>query len=236
MPQAQARIWDDEGNVVIDTDSGAALAFETLRTLHEEGLLYNSTVFQPPLYEATREGRVATYYIGAFWDEFLRANVPDMEGKWRVMPAPVFEEIGLGGAPVLGIQCLVNKPDPVYAGLFIELWEIFNFNAEAREQWTDLMVELAAPYTNPIALELLEDPYWQQPSDFYGGQSFRQMEGIGLQNPSQNLRVTNQDAEADQIISAELEQWVAGSQTMEQAIANMGEQLRERIGQAPPLE
>lgn len=50
MPQAQARIWDDEGNVVIDTDPGARLAFETLQTMHEEGLLYNSTVFQPPLY------------------------------------------------------------------------------------------------------------------------------------------------------------------------------------------
>jgi multiple sugar transport system substrate-binding protein len=236
MPQAQARIWDDEGNVVIDTDPGARLAFETLETLHDEGLLYNSAVFQPPLYEATRAGQIATFYIGAFWDEFLRANVPDMAGQWRVMPAPVFEEIGMGGAPVIGIECLINKPEPVYADLYKELWEIYQFDAEARQKWTEEMVALNAPYANPIALELLEDPFWQQPSDFYGGQSFRQMEGIGLQNPSQNLRVTDKDAEADQIISAELELWVAGSQTMDEAIANMGELLRERIGQAPARE
>lgn len=236
MPQANARIWDDEGNVVIDTDPGAALAFETLRTLHEEGLLYSSTIFQPPLYEATREGKIATYYIGAFWDEFLRNNLPDMAGSWRVMPPPVFEEIGTGGAPVIGIECLINKPDNPYAQLFMDLWEIYQFDAAARQKWTERMEELNAPYTNPIALELLADPFWQLPSEYYGGQSFRQMEGEGLQNVSENLRVTEDDAEADQIISAELELWIAGSQSMEEAIEAMGQQLRDRIGQAPPAE
>lgn len=233
MPQAEARIWDDEGNVVIDTDPGTQLALGTLETLYSEGLLYSSTMFQPPLYDATREGKIATYYIGAFWDEFLRQNVPDMEGKWRVMSAPVFEEIGLGGAPVVGMQCLIDKPNPVYADLYKLIWEDYHFNAAAREKWTNQMVEQNAPYSNPIARELLEDDFWKEPEPFYGGQSFREMEGKGLENPSQNLRVTEKDAEADQIISAEIEKWVAGSQTMDEAIANMGQQLRDRIGQAP---
>jgi multiple sugar transport system substrate-binding protein len=60
MPQANARIWDDEGNVVIDTDPGARLAFETLETMHDEGLLFSATVFDPPLYEATRQDKIAT--------------------------------------------------------------------------------------------------------------------------------------------------------------------------------
>jgi multiple sugar transport system substrate-binding protein len=233
MPQAQARIWDAEGNVVIDTDPGAALALKTLETLDSEGLLYTTAMFQPPLYDATREGKIATFYIGAFWDEFLRKNVPDMEGKWRVMPAPVFEDVGLGGAPVVGMECLINKPNPVYADLYKLIWEDYQFNAAAREKWTNQMVEQDAPYSNPIALELLADDFWKEPEPFYGGQSFREMEGVGLENPSQNLRVTEADAEADQIISAEIERWVAGSQTMDEAIANMGQQLRATIGQAP---
>ncbi len=233
MPQANARIWDEEGSVVIDTDPGAKLAFDTLATLFEEGLLYNSTIFQPPLFEATRQGTVATYYIGAFWDEFLRQNVPDMEGKWRVMNAPVFEEVGLGGAPVVGLECLINKPNPVYADLYKMIWEDYQFNAEAREKWTRQMVEQNAPYSNPIALELLEDPFWQEPTPFYGGQSFRAAEAAGLENVSQNLIVTEKDAEADTIISAELEAYVAGNQSMDEAIANMGRLLRERIGTAP---
>ncbi len=233
MPQAGAQIWDEGGNVVIDTDPGAKRAFGTLSTLYEEDLLYKSAIFQPPLYEATREGKIATFYIGAFWDEFLRKNLPDMEGSWRVMPVPVYEDLQLGGAPVVGLECLVNKPDPVYADLYKTIWEAYQFDSEARNQWTEQMVEQEAPYSNPIALDLLTDPLWQEPTAYYGGQSFRAAEASGLVNVSKNLVVTEADAEADAIISAELENYVAGNQTMAEAIANMGEQLRSRIGTAP---
>ena len=236
MPQANARIWDDDGNIVIDKDPGTKLAFGTLDQMYQEGLLFKSAIFKPPLYEATREGKVATYYIGAFWSEFLRQNLPDMEGKWRVMPAPMFKDIALRGAPVVGPKSLIKKPKMVYAELWKKYWLDFHFNGEARKKWTDAMVEQNAPYPNPITKELLADPYWKEPSKYYGGQSFREMEATGLENPSQNLRVTIKDAEADQIISAELEKYLAGDQTMDKAISNMGQVLRDRIGKAPAKE
>ena len=43
---------------------------------------------------------------------------------------------------------------------------------------------------------------------------------------------TPQDAEADEIITAELETYIAGNQTMEEAIANMDKNLKAKIGQA----
>jgi multiple sugar transport system substrate-binding protein len=233
MPQAKARIWDDDGNVVIDQDPGTKLALGYLETLLKEKLLYNSAPLQPPLYEATRQGKVATYYIGAFYDEFTRANLGDMAGKWRVMKAPVFKDIGLGGAPVIEIQCITNKPNAPYAELYKKMWEDYNFNAQAREAWTNAMVAQKGAYGNPIAKDLLAQPFWKQPEPYYGGQSFREWEGIGLENPSENLRVTQKDAEADTIITAEIEKVVAGNQTMDQAIANMGKNLRDKIGKAP---
>ena len=68
--------------------------------------------------------------------------------------------------------------------------------------------------------------------DVKGGQSFREWEALTLQNGSVNLIVTPQDAEGDTIISAEIEKYVAGSQTMEQAIANMDANLKAKIGTA----
>ena len=44
--------------------------------------------------------------------------------------------------------------------------------------------------------------------------------------------VTPNDAEADNIISAEIEKYVAGEQTMDQAISNMDRELKARIGKA----
>lgn len=58
------------------------------------------------------------------------------------------------------------------------------------------------------------------------------MEGKCLENGAANLVVTPQDAEADEIISAELEKYVAGNQSMSDAIANMDKNLKAKIGKA----
>ena len=114
MPQANARIWDEEGNVVIGEDEGTKLAFNTLDTMYSEGLLMKTEIMEPALYDAINNQEVATFYIGAFWDEFMRKNCQATAGQWRAMPSPVFEEIGTAGAPVSAYFCIVNKGDNVY--------------------------------------------------------------------------------------------------------------------------
>ncbi len=234
MPQAAAKIWDDDGNVVIDKDPGALKAFHYFETLHNEGLLLNSPILQPPLYEAAREGKVATFYIGAFYDEFLKANDKDMAGKWRVMPAPVFKGLNLGGAPVVDIVGIIAKPNAPYAELYKRIWYDYNFDSPARIAYTKEVMSLNGPVQNPLSKAMLDEPFWKEPDPYYGGESFKQMEGMGLRNVSRNLRVTTVDAEADTIIAAELEKFVANDETMDQAIANMAKTLREQIGKAPP--
>lgn len=84
MPQAGARIWDENGQVVLGSDEGAKKAFGMLDTLNSEGLLLKSQIMQPALYDAVNSQQVATFYIGAFWDEFLRMNCQATAGQWRV--------------------------------------------------------------------------------------------------------------------------------------------------------
>ena len=233
MPQANAKIWDDEGNVVIGQDEGTKLALDTLDTLYSEGLLMRVEMYDPAMYDATNNHQIATYYLGAYWDEFMRQNCQATAGEWRVMSAPVFEEVGTAGAPVSSYMCIVNKgEDTVYQGLLEQIWHDYTFDSASRMAWTESMEEQNAPYSNPISLEMLEDEFWKEPSDYYGGQSFREWEALTLQNGSANLIVTPQDAEGDTIISAEIEKYVAGSQTMEQAIANMDANLKAKIGTA----
>ena len=112
------------------------------------------------------------------------------------------------------------------------MWHDFTFDIEAKEVWVKSMEEQNAPYSNPVSKEMLEDPFWKEPSDFYGGMSFREMEGACLANGAANLVVTPQDAEADEIISAEIEKYVAGNQSMSDAIANMDKNLKSKIGKA----
>lgn len=236
MPQADAHIWDDDGNIVIGSDEGTKLALGTLDRMNEEGLLLKSPIMEPALYDSIKNGEVATFYIGAFWDEFMRKNCTETAGEWRVMSAPVFESVGVAGAPVCNYFAIINKGDNVYAGLLEKLWADFQFDSEPREEWVKSMEEQNAPYSNPISLEMLENEFWKEPSEFYGGQSFREQEGKGLENSSVNLVVTPQDSEADVIISAELEKYIAGVQSMDEAIANMDKNLKAKIVKAEVIK
>jgi multiple sugar transport system substrate-binding protein len=148
------------------------------------------------------------------------------------MNAPVFSGIKTGGAPVSSLYCIVDKMPNKYTGLIQKLWYDFQSNLEERNAWVDEMEKVKGPYSNPVSRKLLAHSFWQAPSEFYGGQSFRKAEGDGLNNPSSNMLVTASDAEADIIISAELEKYVAGEQSMDQAIANMDRELKMRIKKA----
>ncbi|PWM39885.1 MAG: sugar ABC transporter substrate-binding protein [Clostridiales bacterium] len=231
-PQAKARIWDDEGNVVFGSDEGTKLAASTLDTLFKEDLLLRSQVMQPPLYDSIRNGEVATFYIGAFWDEFIRKNTPEIAGKWRMMTAPKYEDIGLRGAPVTGMMAIVNKPDAKYADLFKDIWYDYMFTAEYRNQHAQNMADEDGPCWNPISKALSEDPFWKSPDPFYGDQSFKEMETVGLKDAAPNMVVTSSDAEADTIISDELDRYIAGDQDMDTTIKNIDEQLKAKIGTA----
>ncbi len=232
MPQANARIWDEEGNVIIGSDEGTKLALYALDEMNSNGLLIKTEIMGPALYDYMREGKVATFYMGAFWDEFIRKNVSETSGKWRVMPAPYFKEVGTVGAPVASYLAVVNKADGKYSGLVEKLWYDFQFDNQPRIEWVNDMVEQNAPYANPISLEMLEDLFWKEPAEFYGETSFREMESMALKNSSKNLVITPQDAQADEIITIELEKYIAGDQTIDEAIINMEKNLKNKIGQA----
>lgn len=236
MPSAGAKIWDENGEVIIGSDEGTKKALGALDTMNSEGLLMKTTIMEPALYDAINNQKVATFCMGAFWDEFMRQNCEAVKGQWRVMSAPEFEGVGKAGAPVSQFMGIIEKGDNPYSELFRMMWYDFTFDIEAKEVWVNSMEEQNAPYSNPVSKEMLEDPFWKEPSEFYGGMSFREMEGKCLENGAENLAVTPQDAEADEIISAELEKYVAGNQSMEEAIANMDKNLKSKIGKAEVVQ
>ena len=52
MPSADAKIWDDSGEVIIGSDEGTKKALGALDTMNSEGLLMKTTIMEPALYDA----------------------------------------------------------------------------------------------------------------------------------------------------------------------------------------
>ena len=115
MPSADAKIWDDSGEVIIGSDEGTKKALGALDTMNSEGLLMKTTIMEPALYDAINNQKVATFCIGAFWDEFMRQNCDAVKGQWRVMSAPEFEGVQKAGAPVSQYMGIIEKGDNPYS-------------------------------------------------------------------------------------------------------------------------
>ncbi|MFR5788270.1 MAG: hypothetical protein ACLUHE_14975 [Christensenellales bacterium] len=103
------------------------------------------------------------------------------------------------------MYCPINTGNEEKTKLFVDMLLDFNLNAAERNQWTEDMLAMDYATEHPITKELQADPYWLEASDFYGGQSYRQMVTASFENPSANLEVNLNDAEADSIISSEIE-------------------------------
>lgn len=231
-PQAEAHIFDENGNVVWGEDAGVRQAMETLNTLLDEKLVLLTQVLQPPMWDATRNHEIATFYVGAFWDEFLAKNVPEESGEWRLMPAPTYDN-GLRGAPVTEMFAIINKQgETKYEQLIKDCWYDYMFTAEFRNAYADLMAEKQMPCWNPLSKELSADAYWQQPAEYYGGQSFKGAETEGLVNSAPNMVITGSDVEADQIIRDGIDRMIAGDWNMEETIQNIDAELKAKIGKA----
>ncbi len=229
-PQAGAKIFDEQGNVVFGSDPGTRQAMATLNTLLEEKLVLITQVLQPPMWDATRNHEIATFYVGAFWDEFLTKNVPEQSGEWRLMKAPTYDN-GLRGAPVTEMFCIINKQgETKYEQLIKDCWYDYQFTAEFRNKFADIMAEQTMPCWNPLSKELAANDYWKQPAEYYAGQSFKEMETTGLENSAPNMVITASDVEADAIIINGVDKLVAGEWDMETTLANIDAELKTKLG------
>ena len=129
-------------------------------------------------------------------------------------------------------MAIIEKGDNPYSELFRMMWYDFSFDGAAKKSGLSPWKEQNAPYStlfprncysltsgknHPISTAECPSVKWKVSA---------------WENGAENLVVTPQDAEADEIISAELENYVAGNQTMDEAIANMDKNLKAKIGKA----
>ena len=177
MPQAGAKIWDDDGNVVIDKDPGALKAFKYFETLHKEGLLFNSKILEPPLYEATRQGKVATYL-----HRRLLRRVPQGQRQGHGRQVARHGSPGLQGPQPrrrAGRRYRASPPSPTRRTRSCPADLV---RLQLRQRGTQGLHPQGAQGKRPACRtrsprRCCDEPSGRKPDPYYGGQSFKQMEG-----------------------------------------------------------
>jgi len=142
---------------------------------------------------------LATGKICAIWTPdwrvaYVKQYAPMLAGKLRMMPLPVFEDgdhrTSTWGGTMMGISR--NCPDPDAAWKLVEWLYFSREGIEARRQYTDIL---------PPVVEMWDDPYYQQPDAYFGGQKIGQLYVDLARNDLPERHVTPSSTIAESMLS-----------------------------------
>lgn len=222
-----AKIIDDQGNYVVDTDPGVRTAFESFKKLKDSGVVMNIAGWTPDWEQAYANGSLVSTPCGNWLKFFIPKYAPELSGKWAVAQFP---EIGgaVGGSEAGGSLFCVPKDaknKDAAVEVFSKLWLTkegnFGFRAQpGREAFT------------PICVDALADPAVMAP-DAYFGESLMKEEVEAMNtykvfdySPAADLEFT--------ILNQHLAEYLAGSVSLDDALSTAQKDLKNQIGN--PLE
>ncbi|MEV0646007.1 sugar ABC transporter substrate-binding protein [Phytomonospora sp. NPDC050363] len=161
MQQQGAGYFTPDGKVALDSPAALA-ALEIVRRLNDAGLIHNEAGWDA-LVRANKDGKVAAEATGVWWSGTLTTEMPELGGKFGVMPLPAVTPGGIrtasNGGSGLAIPAQAENPDAAWAFAKFAL-------ADAANQTSMMKNEGLFPAYLPA----LADPYFAQPQEYFGGQ------------------------------------------------------------------
>jgi lactose/L-arabinose transport system substrate-binding protein len=162
MQQQGASYFTTDGKVNV-AGPEAVKAMTLLKTLYDKGLIDNEKGWDARV-AAAKAGKAATQATGVWWIGTLTSEMPELSGKFGVMPLPVFEAGGAdtsnNGGSTLAIAATSQNPDLAWAFTKACL-------ADAKSQAT--MLENQGIF--PAYLPAFDEPVMTAPHPYFGGQT-----------------------------------------------------------------
>lgn len=154
------------GKVAVNSPE-AVRALTLLKTLKDKDLLQNEKGWDGRV-TATKQGKAATQPTAAWWTGTLTGEMPELSGKFGVIPLPAFDEGGArtsaNGGSALAITAQTKNQDTAWS--FVE-WLLAN-----KEQQVSMMKTEAL---FPAYLPSLSDPFFDEPQAYFGGQKINRL-------------------------------------------------------------
>lgn len=193
-------------------------AFELAREVRRQRLDARVTAWSNEWAEAFRRGRLATELSGA-WMVGQMANwvAPDTRGLWRAAHLPADTFVGYGGT----FYALPRRADPARKAL---AWDF------VRLLTLDPALQLAAFRAEdafPALLAVHEDPFFDEPLPFLGGQPARRLwrEAARRITP---VQVHRQNNFADEVVGTELDNVMDRGKPIDEALGDAERLLQRR--------
>ena len=209
--------FDQQSNVLV-TSPRFVRAFELARQVRRQKLDAKVGAWSNEWSEGFRRGTIATQMSGAWLAGHLNNWLaPDTKGLWRAAQLPEGAFAAYGGT-FFAIPRGAPAAHKALAWQFIQLMTL------------DRTVQLAAFRQQdafPALVETYDDPFFEQPIDFLGGQAAR----VGWRTASRRIAavdVHKQDAFASEVIDTELDKVLDRGKDIATALADAQRLLQQR--------
>lgn len=193
-------------------------AFELAAQVRREGLDAKVYNWSSDWTEGFRRGVIATQMIGAWLAGFLNSWLaPKTRGLWRAAHLPEGSFAAYGGS----FYAMPAKGEPSRRALAWDLLQHLTLNRQL------LLDAFQAHDIFPALVDTFDDPFFDEPLPFLGGQPARRI----WREAARNIRaveVHRQDAFADEVINTELDKVLVRGKDVASALGDAERLLARR--------
>lgn len=220
MQQLEQSYFTEDGEVAVDDDA-AHEALALMETMQSKGLIVNAKGWDG-LVSATKEGRAAAQPTAVWWAGSLVGDMPELDGKYGVMPLPTFDGTGATTSNIGGSSLAVpSQSDNQQAA-----WEFIRFALLDKENQTSMMENEGL---FPSYLPALDDPYFDQPQPYFGGQSAYAM-FADLVGRIPSIPYSDDDAKASEVMDDAVAAVLLGDEDLDAALESAAGQIASATG------
>ncbi len=216
--QSGEGLYFDQNNQVLVQSHRFTRAFELARQIRHNKLDARVTDWSNEWSEGLRRGSLATQLSGAWLVAHLAQWLaPKTAGLWRAAQLPEQNWAAYGGS-FLAIPKHIETNQKALA------WDFIQFLTLQRSQQLSAFTQFDA---FPSLLSTYNDPYFEAPIPFLGGQTARTLWRDAAQH-IQAVAVHRQDAFADEVINTELDKVLEQNKPISTALADAAHLLQRR--------
>lgn len=212
------------GETVVDTSPAMKKTFEIIAKMGEEGIALRTDGWESEWYAALENGTLVTYPSANWWDQEMKFDVAESEGKWRAMQIPAIEPGGCRGGLESGIASVVAMAKPgINMDLIWAFMEHSFLNAE-------IAMELDKVWAlSPAYLPAFENSYYDEGDPYYGGQNIKKLD-LETQKIAGCMQYTADWGEVMYEYMYIAQMQVLGGRSVEEALKEAADLIRENIG------
>ena len=221
LVQNEVYFLNSKGEITISSDK-AVESISMLKRFIDEGIAMNTVNWDSSIM-ANKNGDIASYIIGGWWGGTIKDQMPEMKGKWKIMPMPAFTANGLRASSLGGSDLSITATDPIKQAAAIEFIKQTLMNVDNQI----IMYEKYGLF--PSYLPAYDDPRFLKSDDYFGDDYNSTLANITKEIP-QVIYTTKDYAEIRNVSMSSYEEVLNNNADIKKTLDNAASQINSATG------